>query len=133
MPGKWEQVHKHLWTDPDFVKLGPWGKLLFLWSWTNPGAALCGLYVASEKQMARGIGATPEQLREALSDNSRKPLLRYDADAEVLWVVTRARWANRSPKVAIAMQREVEACPSTPLLPPFLDAYGESLNLRLID
>lgn len=131
--GSWEQVHKALWTDPEFVKLSPFGKLLFLWTWTQPGATLCGLYVASEKQMARGIGATPEQLRTALGELSRKPLVRYDADAEVIWVVNRARYANRSPKVAIKMQREVEACPPTTLLPQFVDAYGDSLNLRIVE
>lgn len=127
-----------LWGDPAFVELSTESRLLFIWSWTNPKAAICGLYHASEKQMERAIGHSihdvPSEagaLEHALGELRRKPLLKYDHDNEVLWVVNRARHANRSPKVARAMQREVEDCPPSPLVEEFVNTYGRMLDLRL--
>lgn len=128
---RFAMVECSTWDDPDFLRLSPTARLLFLWSWTHQRAAICGLYMASEKQMMRGIGGDSKALADALAELGDKPLVKYDADAELLWVVNRARYSNRSPKVARAMQREVEACPDSPLIAEFVALYGSMLELRL--
>lgn len=132
-------IEHAIWNDPDFLKLSTEARLLFIWAWTNPGAAICGLYHASIKQMEKALGQQIAMDQEdayirvvtALGHLERKPIVKYDGDAEVLWVVNRARYANRSPKVARAMQKEVERCPSSPLVGEFVARYGQMLNLRL--
>jgi hypothetical protein len=135
--GRFAMVECATWDDPQFQSLGTDARLLFLWSWTNPRAAICGLYHASERMLRRAISDQPlaevERTWAALEELAAKPLLKYDAEAEVVFVVNRAKYANRSPKVAQRMQTEVEACPSSPLVGEFVNRYGEMLKLRLED
>lgn len=122
-----------LWTDPDFALLHEDAKLLFLWSWTNPKSTICGLYEVSVRAIMRGIGAGDDQVRRGLRQLAIKPMVKYDAINEVIWVVNRAHYANRSPKVAVAMQREVLSCPESPLLEEFAAMYGDRLALKVTD
>lgn len=134
----WEMFNRRTWTDPAFVELDTDARCLFLWSWTGPQTALCGLYHASPRMLERALSADErsspalrERVRVALLQLARKPLALYDDDAEVLWVVSRARYANRSPKVAVMLRREVQACPPSPLVRKFLAAYGEQLGISM--
>jgi hypothetical protein len=122
-----------VWEDQAFRVLGVDARLMFLWAWSNPSAAICGLYHTSEKRLLRALelGAEPNRIGRALEELSYKPLVRYDAANEVIWVVNRARHANRSPRVASRMQKEVQECPDSPLVEEFVAIYGEMLRLRL--
>lgn len=133
----WEMVYRGTWRDGAFLELSTDARLLFLWSWTNPDAALCGLYSASPRMLERALeerdGGSDDELRArvagALRELARKPLVLYDDDAEVLWVVRRAAYANRSPKVQVLLQREVAECPPSILKKRFLRAHGARLGL----
>ena len=130
----WAMVQTSMWRDPAFRELSTEARLLFVWSWTNEHAAICGLYTASERQVRAAIGESAngragDVVALALEELGRKPLLAYDFDAEVLWVVNRAAHANRSPKTAVAMRREYERCPPSPLRDAFAARYGHALNL----
>lgn len=130
--GRFTLLENSTYTDPAFVPLSTEARLLFIWSFTNLNAAICGLYRCSEREMRRALGRSGERrISSALEELAAKPLVRYDADNEVIWVVNRARHANRSPKVARAMQKEIEACPPSPLVPEFVAMYGSMLNVRL--
>lgn len=115
------------WDDPAFRELGPDGRLIFLWSWTNPDAAIGGLYHASLRQIARALSddAPLERAERALrGELAAKPMIVYDFEQEMLWVVTRAAHANRSPKVAVAIMREWERCaPASDLKAMFAVRY----------
>jgi hypothetical protein len=133
--GRFSTVENAMWTDPAFIALPTDARLLFIWGWTNPTASICGLYHASMKMMQRALQEGPladvERVQKALGALGQKPLMLWDANAELVLVVNRARHANRSPKVALAMQREVESCPSSPLVEQFVELHGNTLNLRL--
>jgi hypothetical protein len=131
--GRFVMVECAIWTDPDFAALSADAQLLFLWSWTNPKAAISGIYEVSVRAMSRLFGNDSLRVRYALDELARKPMVRYDQENEVLWVVKRAHYANRSPKVAVAMQREVLSCPDTPLLKEFTAMYGSRLAIRVPD
>lgn len=133
MPPRFTLVENAVWEDPDFKRLSTDARLLFLWAWTNPNAAICGLYHTSETHLLKALepGAEKDRLYPAMVELADKPLVLYDFNNEVVWVVNRARHANRSEGVAKRMQREVEACPESPLVDNFMAMYGQMLALRL--
>jgi hypothetical protein len=133
-----EMFHRRTWNDPAFLELSTDARLLFVWTWTAPANALCGLYHVSPRMLERALEERPgasdgelrARVRAALLELAAKPLVLYDDDAEVLWVVNRARYANRSPKVAVLLRREVEECPPSPLKEKFVIAHGDRLGLN---
>ncbi len=133
-----ELVQRRIWTDPAWLELSSDAKVLFLWTWTAPTNALCGIYHVSPRMLERVFDPRPgpsspetrERVRSCLLELARKPLVVYDDDSEVLWVVSRAKHANRSPKVAVLLKREVEECPPSPLKDDFLKLYGSRLGLN---
>lgn len=131
-----EMLQRKIWHDRAFMDLSTDARLLFIWSWTHPANALCGLYHVSPRQLERALeerrGSDPAlraRVKAALDELAVKPLVLYDDDAEVLWVVKRAEYANRSPKVAVMLRREFEECPPSPLKDRFIDAHGDRLGL----
>lgn len=136
MPG-WAMYETATWEDGPFLALGGDARLLFIWSWTNPGATICGLYPATLEEMAVALPDVPEgplpeevvdRLDAALMELAAKPLVAYDYDNQVLWVLTRAAKANRSPKVLVKMQREFGAVPWSPLKDQFAARYPAIAN-----
>lgn len=137
-----EVVYEQVWTDEAFLDLTTDARLLFLWSWTQPRAAVCGLYSVATAELEAALGwnaelsprqdanARARRVRDALEELARKPLLLYDADGPVLWVVNRARYANISGRVAAMMRREFRSCPASPLKGEFERRYRATLRLE---
>jgi hypothetical protein len=138
-PGKgaWEMFYKRVWHTRSFRALGTDARLLYLWSWTSPGdGRLSGLFEASPTQLAQALGDADslfgprQRVAAALRELAVKPLLLYDDDAEVVWVVGRVEHALRSPTQAVRMRREFEACPPSPLRDRFRATYGAQLQIE---
>lgn len=133
-----ELFHRKIWTRRAFLDLGTDARMLFIWTWTAPSNALCGLYHVSPRMLERALEQRPgpssdelrDRVRVALQELAVKPFVLYDDDAEVLWVVNRARYANRSPKVAVLLRREVEECPPSVLKDRFIKTHGARLGLN---
>lgn len=136
------QVMTSLWRDRDFLALPTDARLLFLWSWTHDGAGVAGLYTASVLDLMLALESPPRSERliwEATTGNrvraalaqllTPKPMLLYDTDHEVLWVVNRARYANKSPRAAQLMRDEYERVPACPLRDEFSRRYWRELGL----
>lgn len=132
-----ELFHRGTWNDEAFRELDADARLLFIFTWTAPVTALCGLYHVSPRQLERAFAERPgpsstelrDRVRVSLQALAVKPMVLYDDDSEVLWVVNRARYANRSTKVRTLLQREVAECPPSPLRDEFLKVYGGLLDL----
>lgn len=132
---RFTQVLHRTWADPDFLALGQSGRMIFLWSFTNPHAAACGLYVVTVPQLTAALG--PDTMRNlwldhldtALAQLARKPMLLYDEDASVLWVVNRARHANTSPRAQRLMRAEYDRVPPSRLRHKFHQLYAPMLQL----
>lgn len=126
-------LYKRVWRTPSYRALGPDARLLYLWSFTNPeGANLSGLYHASPRQLQRALGEEAglrERIAAALEELAVRPLVLYDEDGEVVWVVGRVEHTLRSPKQAVKMIREYGECPDSPLKLMFRKQYGETLKL----
>lgn len=134
--GEWELFGKVVWNRPAFRVLSADARVLYFWTWTAPGRPLSGIGPASPRALERALEEAPggdallrERVRSALVELARKPLVLYDDDAEVLWVVGRVEHALRSPAMAVRMRREWESCPPSPLRDRFAEAYGHLLEL----
>ena len=137
--GEWELFRKAVWDKESFLELGTDARLLYFWTWTSPASSLSGLFEASPRKMLTALGRSPGadayatsgemRLRDALEELARKPLVLYDDEAEVVWVVGRVDHSNLSPTTAIRIRREWEACPRSPLKDQFAAAYGSALGL----
>lgn len=144
------KVLTRTWDDPAYKRLPGYARLLFLWSWTHPGAAVCGLYAVTPRELClaldpgpdRGRGVNSRAWREwqeawwtggvlpALADLGEKPLLLYDEPSGVLWVVKRAAHALSGDRAAGLMRREWRECPASPLRDEFARVYGRALQLE---
>ena len=137
--GEWELFQKRVWARPSFQALNADARCLYIWSWTHPGCALCGLYEASPRKLASALGpvdgsvsgaqALRSRVRAALVELAAKPLVLYDDDFEVVWVVGRVEHANLSPTTATRMRREWEECPPSALKEQFARRYGAALQI----
>lgn len=124
--GEYTQVFKVLWDDPAFRALNADARLIFLYAWTSDRASIGGLHVASPRDLWRAVSddlPTASRWERALDQLQAKPLLLYDDDAEVVWVVNRAKYANVSPRTQRAIQREYRRCPDSPLKTRFARRY----------
>lgn len=130
-------LESDLWEDAHFKRVGPDARLLFLWAWSNKKAAVSGLYVATPSEMVASFarpgeltGENVRRLVEAREQLAVKPLMLYDPEASLLWVVNRGRYANRGPGTVVAMRREWQQAPASPLRDLFIKKYGEALGVR---
>lgn len=126
------------WRDGDFCALTSDARLIFLWAWTNPHAAICGLYRLHgdpARSLLRAIGPCdpPLELHAriecALGELEQKPMMLLDPRAGVLWVCERARRSLLSAKAQKIMLKEYARVPDSPLKEAFADRYGEALGI----
>lgn len=125
-------LHKDIWRDPDFHELSSTAKITFVWTFSNPQAALSGLYHTSLRAIARDLGHDLTVVEATLDELANKPLVKYDPNQEVIWVVNRAEYASRSARAVAQMQREVYAMrlSLSPLVGEFVARYGKLLGIR---
>lgn len=130
MGDKWTPVKGgKLWSDPAFIELSYQAQILFIWSWTSDRSRIGGIYRVTRKQMvgeALGLQWSEEadqMLEEALEELERKPLLAYDDEHEVIWVINRAKHANTSETHADWMYRDWLALPDCEIKKAFKKKY----------
>lgn len=118
------QLHQHTWDDAAFKQLGADARLLFLWAWSHPGAGPSGLrWPVDAWDMARSFMPAEtgkehhdswfHRLVDAREQLALKPLVLYDPQGGVLWVVNRARYACRTPGAQKAVQAAYHRLPTT--------------------
>jgi hypothetical protein len=135
-------VHEDLWTDQKFLSLSTDARVLFMWSWMPPHAAVCGLYKATAEDVIGALGparqlggddSIEERLMRAslaLRELHKAGMVEYDKTNSVIWVVNRVKHAPQTPRAINYMQGEVYECPESPLVDRFLSRWGRLLNIR---
>jgi len=135
-------VHEDLWTDEKFLSLSTDARLLFMWSWMPPHAAVCGLYKATAEDIIRALGPSrmlkgDDDVQErllraslALRELHMAGMVEYDKANEVIWVVNRVKHAPHTPKAINYMQGEVFLCPDSPLVDRFISRWGRLLQIN---
>lgn len=135
-------VQRRVWSDKAVVALSTDARLLFVWSWTNERANIAGLYLVAPGAMALALGEqtdfgffegkrpADDRVHLALDELAVKPLVAYDYDVGLLWVVSRAAHAARSDKAIRMIRQDYDAAPRSPLKDKFARRYGERLGLH---
>jgi Rieske Fe-S protein len=126
---RYEKVHVKMWDDPAFVPLSTQARLLFIWSFTNSASTVSGLYKTSTENMGQALTEYGRDvdiavIESALAELARKPLVKYDWDNEVIWVVNRVRYAVTNEATRKKAQYEVDACPESPLKHEFAAVHN---------
>ena len=138
MSNRFVKLEEDTWTDRKFLALSTDARLLFIWSWSLPHAALCGLYRATLRDLGDALGAHDSdsqqgrlgRVRRALDELDQAGMVKHDATTQVLWVVNRVKHQYLTPKSISVMQREVRNCPDSPLVDEFLQRYGRVLGMK---
>lgn len=120
------------WTEDPFASLSAPAKLVFVWSRTNLGCGMAGLYRTRVAQIAFETGHSSEQVTAALAELAEHDLVYFDAATGVLWNVERARRLRRRfDRMARSVARDVAKIPADhPLRIRFLEVYAEQPWLR---
>lgn len=121
--GRSEDIDIAIWGDPEFRALSADGKLLYVWSFTNPLCNMAGLYKLDEARMSFDTGLSETAAAKAFGELQAATYLVYRAPW--LWVRTRVKYMRSpSPNMAKAIARDVAAVdPSMELRAMFLEAY----------
>lgn len=124
----WYPVHAHTYEDPHFLALTAAARSLFLWALVGPESNAAGLFHATRFELTTGMG-TGADLDATLAELEAKPLMLYDEPAALVWIINKARYANRSPKVAEVIRRQWQQAPRSPLRDDFANVYGPRLGI----
>ena len=103
---KFEYVETAIWGDPVFEEIRPPAKLIYLWSFTNPGCTLTGIYKTSVKNIHQRTGVPCKGVEGALKELEGARLLWHDGT----WIFVRARVKylhNTSPNTAKGVAKEL--------------------------
>lgn len=103
---KFEYLETAIWFDPTFEACRPVAKLVYLWSFTNPGCSLTGIYKVSVKAIHDQTGVPTKGVEGALKELEGARLLWHDGT----WIFVRARVKylhNTSPNTAKGVAKEL--------------------------
>lgn len=120
---RYEYLETAIWFDPTFEARRPVNKLVYLWSFTNPGCSLTGIYKVSVKAIHDQTGVPIKGVEGALKDLEGAGLLWHDGT----WIFVRARVKhlhNTSPNTAKGIAKELRKLdPAHPYTQAFLFIY----------
>lgn len=97
-----EDFDNGFWGDPDVYPLSAHGKLVYIWTWTNPLCNLAGIYEVHPGVIVDGTRLTERRVTQALEEITTAGLIAYDG--RLLWVKGRiGQLGSRNPNVAKAI------------------------------
>jgi len=122
-------IDASFWTDPAVRKLSVPDKLLLLYFITNPAARISGLYCIDIPTIAHQIDAPPKSIEKGIDTLSAANFIQHDAACEVVWVRNMLRYqAGKraiSPKIQIAVAKDLDESHNSKLIPAFMDYYAD--------
>jgi hypothetical protein len=102
-----EDIDTGIYSDPDFTRLSPIARSVYIWSWTNSHCGMSGLYKIDRRLMEFETGWTSEQLTDALGELHGHKMVFYDD--RVLYVKARVKkLRTKSPNIAKSIARDLE-------------------------
>ncbi len=120
---RYRQVHTKIWKDDWFSELSSIHKLFFIYLFTNELASISGIYTLSKRVMAFESGLSSQQIDESFSVFSESGKAFY-ADG-IVWVPNLRKYhETKSPKVQIAIQKDIESVKDCELKNKYMELYG---------
>lgn len=125
-----EDIDNSIWSDPDFARLTPDAKLVYLWSFTNPHCGMAGLYKVSDDLIMFETKLPADRLAAALDELNAAAFVFYED--LVVWVRTRVKWLRtKTPQIAKSIANDVAKITEThPLRVRFVAEYESALWLE---
>ena len=118
----YRQVHKAIWSDPDFQEYSSQGKLLFIYLCTNANTTESGLYPITHKTIANETDIPIKTVRELLGNGFKN--VSYDCPTKTVFVHRFLKYngGGRPDLLFKAIQKENERIQS-PLWKKFNEVY----------
>lgn len=122
-----------IWDDPKVRALSKDGKLLFFYLFTNRLTHVSGIYVVPPPSIAHDTGLEMTQVTAAISELSTTmgqngeldPLVYWDGDRYVVWVVNMFKHQGRGEKNLRSAAAHLCNLHNTPLIELFIARYPE--------
>jgi hypothetical protein len=116
-------IESTLWGRPDFRKLSPDARFLYVYLRTNHHTHLSGLYFIHIEDMMADTGMDKDQVIKALEELDQHRIAHYDPEVAYIWVLGFLRF--RSPKLDQAVVKHLNKyVPETPLVEAFLETFS---------
>lgn len=118
-------VHDGVWSEEDFLELGPQAKLVYLWSFTNPLCGMGGIYKVAKRAIAFETGLPLDDVAAALEELSEARFVVYAAGT--LFVRSRVKHIRtKSWQIAKSIVTDVQRFPETnPARMAWMQEYGD--------
>lgn len=122
------------WTRGTFRSLSAMAKLVALNLSTSPHSNMIGLFYVTPAMVADEIGAPLEGALGALRELVSKGFIRYDFDANQVWVCSMAREQvaeeldSKDGRIRV-IEKMLNSSTESPFVQDFLDTYAEPFNL----
>jgi hypothetical protein len=125
-----EDVHKSIWSKPDFRRLSPDAKCLYFWTFTCQECNTAGLFEVDLGVIQFATGLSPRRCDAALVELAAGGFAHYEDD--VMFV--RSRWRHyrtKSPNTIKAVVADLALVKDThPLKAAFASEYGDDPHLK---
>lgn len=92
----YRSVEPKIWQDVKFHKLNKDCKLLFLYLITNPHSHYSGIYHLPLEYIEYETGISTKEIVSAIANLSVFPIVKYDTDNSIVWVVKMAKYQCKS-------------------------------------
>lgn len=102
--------------------LTPHGKLVYIWTWTNPLCNLAGIYEVHPGAIVDATKLTERKVRLALDEIQQAGLIAYDG--RLMWVKGRiGQLGSRNPNVAKAIRKDLSRLNGHPFIRELREKY----------
>jgi hypothetical protein len=107
----WSDFHNKAWEDREFLALSPPAKVLLIFAFTHSvGASLTGISVAPLKELRKVLGTSRNiAVDYVLQELGEKPFVRFDYDSNVLYAVSRFKYAARNGALTQKQRKQIKA------------------------
>jgi hypothetical protein len=123
----YRQIHVKIWTSPDFQKLSPQARLVFIYLFSNDHRNEAGLYRITKKTISNETDLTIEEVETALQEIESANLIKYDDKDCVVWVINAVNYQKTNPNEVKAINKNLAQL-NHPFVEEFRTYYEELLN-----
>ena len=103
-----EDIDTGMWSDPDFMDLGPVAKSVYVWTFTNHRCGMAGIYKVGRRAIELETGWDGPVLDDGLAELEAARFAFYDG--RVMFVRSRVKHLRtKSPSIATAIFRDLES------------------------
>jgi hypothetical protein len=93
----YRQIHVKIWASPDFQKLSPNGKFIFIYLFSNSHRSESGVYRITPKTISNETDIPVAEVEKALQEIMDINLIKYDFEQNIIWVINAVKYQKLSP------------------------------------